>query len=579
MRSRRILVAGAAIGATALALSACAPPADEGNGNDGGDSTATIAVSVGPNDFISYNGFTPETYSTYNSAIADQLKTGFTYFGPDGAVVDNTDLGSYELISEDPLTVEYTINEDAVWSDGTPITVADAVLAWGVQNANLVNAEGTALFNSVSADMGDEVPEGPQGDADGKQFTVEFAVKNPDWKIQTWMLDPAHVVAEQAGMSTEELVEAFRSGDAEALAPAAEFWNTGWMTNPGELPDEALIPSSGPYKLSSWDAGQSVTLVANEEYYGDQLAPQNGEIVFRFVGQDAMVQALDNGDLDVIAPQATVDTLAQLEGLGDAANILTGPSLTWEHLDFNFIEGSLFADNLELRQAFAMCVPRQQIIDNLIKPIDPNAVVLNAREVFPFQDSYDEVVEASYNGEYDEVNLEEATRIVTEQGATGAEVRIGYSAPNPRRADEVALIKSSCDQAGFNIVDAGNEDFFAPGGTQERGDYEVALFAWAGSGQIASGENIYATGKPQNYGGYSNPEVDAAWATLKDSLDPEVHLEQTKVIEKLLWADLYGIPVFAHPGVDAASSSLDGVERTSTQSGISWNAYAWTRAE
>ena len=87
MRSRRILVAGAAIGATALALSACAPPADEGNGNDGGDSTATIAVSVGPNDFISYNGFTPETYSTYNSAIADQLKVGFTYFGPDGAVV------------------------------------------------------------------------------------------------------------------------------------------------------------------------------------------------------------------------------------------------------------------------------------------------------------------------------------------------------------------------------------------------------------------------------------------------------------------------------------------------------------
>ena len=578
MRSRRILVAGAAIGATALALSACAPPADEGNGNDGGDSTATIAVSVGPNDFISYNGFTPETYSTYNSAIADQLKTGFTYFAPDGTIEDNTDLGSYELVSEDPLTVEYTISEDAVWSDGTPITVADAVLAWGVQNANIAGADGP-LFNSVSADMGDEVPAGPQGELDGKEFTVEFAVKNPDWKIQTWMLDPAHVVAEQAGMETEELAQAILDGDSAALEPAAEFWNTGWFTNPGELPDEALIPSSGPYKLSSWDAGQSVTLVANEEYYGEKLAPQNSELIFRFVGQDAMVQALDNGDLDVIAPQPTVDTLAQLEELGDAVNILAGPSLTWEHLDFNFIDGALFADNLELRQAFAMCVPRQQIVDNLIKPIDPNAVVLNAREVFPFQDTYEEVLEASYNGEYDEPNIEEAARIVAEQGAQGAEVRIGYSAPNPRRADQVALIKSSCDQAGFNIVDAGNEDFFAPGGTQERGDYEVALFAWAGSGQIASGENIYATGKPQNYGGYSNPEVDAAWATLKNSLDPEVHLEQTKVIEQLLWSDLFGIPVFAHPGVDAASASIDGVERTTTQSGISWNAYAWSSAE
>jgi len=579
MRSRRSLFAGAAIGAAALALTACAPPSGgeaEPTSEPGG--TASIALSVGPNDFISYNGFTPETYSTYNSAIVDQIKAGFTYFGPDGTVQPNTDLGSYELVSEEPLTVEYTIADNAEWSDGTPITVADAVFAWAIQNTELAGADGP-LFNSVSQDLGQEVPEGPQGEADSKSFTVEFAVKNPDWAIQSWLVDPAHVVAEQAGMSTEELVEAIRGGDTDALAPAAEFWNTGWLTNPGELPDEAIIPSSGPYKLSSWEAGQSVTLVANEDYYGEANAPKNGELVFRFVEQDAMVQALDNGDLDVIAPQPTVDTLAQLEGLGDSVNTLTGSTLTWEHLDFNFVDGSLFADNLELRKAFAMCVPRQQIVDNLIKPIDESAEVLNAREVFPFQDTYAEVIESSYSGEYDEPNIEEAAAIVSAEGAEGAEVRIGYSAPNPRRADEVALIKSSCDQAGFNIVDAGNEDFFAPGGTQERGDYEVALFAWAGSGQIASGENIYGTGKPQNYGQYSNPDVDAAWATLKDSLDPAVHLEQVKVIEKLLWDDLFGIPIFAHPGVDAASSDVDGVERTTTQSGISWNAFAWSSAE
>ncbi|MFS0867095.1 ABC transporter substrate-binding protein [Microbacterium sp. 179-B 1A2 NHS] len=579
MRSRRSLFAGAAIGAAALALTACAPPAG-GGGEPTAEptGTASIALSVGPNDFISYNGFTPETYSTYNSAIVDQIKTGFTYFGPDGTVVPNTDLGSYELVSEEPLTIQYTINEEAVWSDGTPITVADAVLAWGIQNTELAGDDGP-LFNSVSQDLGQEVPDGPQGEADAKEFTVEFAVKNPDWAIQSWLVDPAHIVAEQAGMSTDELVEAIRSGDSDALAPAAEFWNTGWLTNPGELPEEALVPSSGPYKLATWEAGQSVTLVANEEYYGEANAAQNAELVFRFVEQDAMVQALDNGDLNVIAPQPTVDTLSQLEQLGDSANVLTGATLTWEHLDFNFVDGSLFADNLELRKAFAMCVPRQQIVDNLIKPIDPEAEVLNAREVFPFQENYPEVIEASYNGEYDEPNIEEAASIVSAEGAEGAEVRIGYSAPNPRRADEVALIKSSCDQAGFNIVDAGNEDFFAPGGTQERGDYEVALFAWAGSGQIASGENIYGTDKPQNYGGYSNADVDAAWATLKDSLDPEVHLAQTKVIEELLWNDLFGIPIFAHPGVDAASSNIEGVERTTTQSGISWNAYAWSSAE
>ncbi|MER7795929.1 ABC transporter family substrate-binding protein [Microbacterium sp. NPDC096154] len=579
MRQKRTWIALAAIAAVAAGLTACAPPeATEGGGDTSSNVSQSIAVSVGPNEFISYNGFTPESYSTYNSAITDQIKMGFYTMGPDGTVEPNPDLGSYELVSEDPMVIEYTISDDAKWSDGTPITVADAVFAWAVQNPNLSSGD-APLFNSVSQDLGNTVPEGPQGDWDGKTFTVEFTDPDPDWQIQTWMLDPAHVVAEQAGMELEAFVEAIRSGDAEALAPAAEFWNTGWMTEPGTLPEEALIPSSGPYVLSSWEPGQSITLKANEEYYGDKWAPANDELVFRFVEQDAMVQALDNGDLDVIAPQPTVDTVSQLEELGDAVTIHDGATLTWEHLDFNFVEGSLFADNLELRKAFAMCVPRAQIVENLIKPIYPEAEVMNAREVFPFQDTYDEVVEASYDGRYDEVDIEGAKAIVEAEGATGTEVRIGYSAPNPRRADEVAMIKSSCDQAGFTIVDAGNEDFFAPGGTQERGDYEVALFAWAGSGQITSGQNIYATGKPQNYGQYSNAEVDAAWQKLVTTLDTEVHLEQTKVIEKLLWDDLYGIPVFAHPGIDASASDIEGVEHTTTQSGISWNASTWHRAE
>ncbi|MCO1338739.1 ABC transporter substrate-binding protein [Kocuria polaris] len=577
MRLKRISTAVAAGAILGLALSACAP--DGASNGDGGEEPAanqSISVSVGPNEFISYNGFTPESYSTYNSSIVDRMQPGFTYFGTDGEILPNEDLGSFELISEDPMTIEYTIAEDAAWSDGTPITVADSVLAWAVQNTNLAKGD-SPLFNAVSADLGDEVPEGPQGDWDGKTFTVEYADPHPDWQIQTWMLHPAHVVAEQGGLTTEEFVQAVRDEDSDALADAAEFWNTGWHSDPGTLPDEELVPVSGAYKFGSWQAGQSLTLLPNENYYGEAAA--NDELTFRFVDQGAMVQALDNGDLDVIAPQPTVDTLSQLEGLGDKVNIHQGDTLTWEHLDFNFVDGALFADNLKLREAFAMCVPRQQIVENLIQPINPDAEVFNAREVFPFQENYSEVVEAAYDGRYDEVDIEGAKEIVEAEGADGTEVRIGYSAPNPRRADQVAMIKSSCDEAGFEIVDAGDADFFQPGGTQERGDYEVALFAWAGSGQIASGENIYATGKPQNYGKYSNEDVDAAWKTLATSLDESVHLEQTKEIEKLLWDDLFGIPIFAHPGLDASAANIENVEGTATQDGIVWNAQAWHRAE
>ncbi|MDQ0094797.1 ABC transporter family substrate-binding protein [Paeniglutamicibacter psychrophenolicus] len=602
MRVQRISKAVAVGAALALALTACAPgggnaPSESATTSASGSGTNTvepansgradlgevttkddeIKVTVGAPEFIGYNSYTPQTYSTYNSAITERVLSGFSYFGTDGKIYANDDMVTYEKVSDDPLTIKYTINPDAKWSDGTQITTADAVLAWSFQNANLKNAKGKQLFDSVSADLGDTVPKGPEGAADSKEFTVTFKNPDPDWQIQTWIDTPAHIVAKQGGMSTAEFVDAARAGDAEALTKAAEFWNTGWTTKPGTLPDAELIPSSGPYKLKSWAAGQSVTLEANENYYG--TPPATKTLTFRFVDDGAMVQALQNKDLDVINPQPTVDTLAQLKALGDAVNIQQGDTMTWEHLDFNFRDKAAFKDSLELRQAFAMCVPRQEIVDNLIVPLNPEAKVLNAREVFPFQDSYDEVVGASYDGRYDAVDIAGAKKILEEQDAVGTKVRIGYSAPNPRRTDEVAMIKSSCDQAGFEVVDAGDPKFFAPGGTQERGDYDVALFAWAGSGQITSGQNIYASGKPQNYGQYSNKDVDAAWERLATSMDPAVHLTETKNIEKLLWDDLFGIPVFAHPGLSASSADIKNVRHTATQSQIVWNAEQWVRAE
>ncbi len=599
MRIQRVSKAVAVGAALALALSACAPgggdatsDASKSPGSNGGveaensgladlgDVTTKddeIKTTIGAPEFISYNGYTPQTYSTYNSGITDRLFAGFYYMGTDGKVYPNTDLGSYEKVSDDPLTIKYTINDNAKWSDGTPITTADAVMAWAMQNLNLnTGSKDKPLFSSVSTDLGDTVPKGPEGAADSKEFTVTFKNPDPDWQIQTWLMHPAHVVAKKGGLSTEEFVKAVRDGDSKKLEKAAKFWNEGWMTKPGTLPDEADMPVSGPYKLGSWKAGESVTLTANENYYGTPAATKN--LTFRFLADTGMVQALQNKDVDVIAPQPTVDTLAQLEGLGSAVNIQKGDTLTWEHLDFNFAKGNEMT-NLELRKAFAMCVPRQEIVDNLIKPLNPEAQVMNAREVFPFQENYQETVDAAYDGRYDQVDIEGAKKILESEDAVGTKIRIGYSAPNERRTNEVAAIKSSCDKAGFKVEDAGDAKFFAPGGTQERGDYEVALFAWAGSGQITSGQNIYATGKPQNYGKYSNPEVDKAWTTLATSLDPAVHAEQTKKIEKLLWDDLYGIPVFAHPGLSASGSDVQNVRHTATQGGIVWNAEQWSRAE
>jgi peptide/nickel transport system substrate-binding protein len=607
----KIRRAGAAIAAAAtgaLLFSACSSPAgnqEETEATPTGSTTESagadtpckadigevttadgnVSYSVGEDEFLGYNSNTPETYSTYNSAVTDRIFGGFMYFGTDGTICPDEEYGTFEAISEDPLQVRYTLADDAVWSDGTPITYADYLLEWAAQAVTTdgtitEDASETPLFNHISGlSLGDYVPEGPQADSpDAKEFQYDYERVYADWQLQVTGAFPAHVVAEQVGVSLEELVQAIHDLDMSVLEPAAEFWNTGWLSStPGELPDPALVPVSGPYtfKEDGWVAGQSLTLTANENYWG--TPPATKELTFRFAAADTHVQALQNGDLDVIEPQATVDTIGQLEALGSSVTVTSGQTLTWEHLDFNFNAG-VFADSLPAREAFAYCVPRQKIVDDLIKPIDETAVVMNAREVFPFQtEKYEEVVSASYDGRYDEVDLDMATQKFEEAGLEpGTQVRIGYSAPNPRRADEVAAIKASCDQVGFEIVDAGSPEFFDK--VLPNNDYEVALFAWAGSGQIASGQNIYATDFPQNYGGYSDEVVDKAWDTLASTVDESVHLEQTKVIEKQLWDTLFGIPLFAHPGVGAYASDLQNVRDTAAQDGIVWNAEQWARA-
>ena len=538
----------------------------------------SIAYSVGADDFLSYNGLQSNTYTTYNSAVADRMFSSFWYFGTDGSIIPDKDFGTYEKTSDDPLTVKYTISDDAKWSDGTPVTAGDFIVHWAANN-DTIKAEGaeTPLFDSISFEQGKYIPEAPEGEADGKEFTVTYPEPYADWEILISTALPAHIVAKEAGMSFEELVTAAKEKDVEALTPAAEFWNDGWDFSPGELPDASLVPSMGPYKFKDggWQAGQSITLEANPEYWGTPAATK--ELVLRFADPKTHVQALQNGDLDVIEPQATVDTLQQLEGLGEDVNVQTGDQLTWEHVDYNRGEGSVFADSPELREAFALCLPRQQIVDNLIKPIYADAQVMNLREVFPFQDKYQEVVDAAYPEEMDQPNIEKAKELVEKSGVSTPTVRLGYQAGNQRRTETVALIKSSCDQAGFDVQDANSPVFFKE--VMPAGDYDAALFAWAGSGQKASGANIYQSDGAQNQQSYNNPEVDAAWDKLATSLDENEQLEQVKTIEKLLWEDFQAIPLYAHPGLVGHKADVANVRDTAAQSGALWNVEQWVRVQ
>ncbi|WP_247826544.1 ABC transporter family substrate-binding protein [Arthrobacter antioxidans] len=592
MRNKRTLTL-AALSIGALTLSACgsaggttaAPASDSAEENLA--TTINIAISQAP---TGYNGNTAATNSVYNGYISNLTTSGFAAFTAAGELEANPEFGSYEKISDDPLTIKYTINDDAVWSDGVPIDYDDVLLTWAAMSGTHPSGEKDAetgaesdlfLASSTNGFAQTEMIEGEPGD---KEFELVFSEPYADWEalLTGDLIMPAHIAAEQGGLSPEgdgtELVEAIKATDIAALTPVAEFWNSGWdyEVDLPTLPDTALLPSSGPYKLDNATNG-TLTLVKNDQYWGDERAGKTDTIVFKTIVDEEAVQALQNGDVDVIDPSSpTVDTKAALEQIGETVAVDTGTSLTFSHLDLDQRPGAVFED-VKVRQAFNACTPRADMVDKFVTPIDPEGTVMNLREYQPGQPDYDTVLDGAPAAQGDgAADIEGAKALLAEAGKTEpVKVSLMYASTSQLRADMVALIKDSCDKAGFEIIPQPEAEWSAK--LSQPGAWDAVLFAWAGSGLVASGESIYVSGGEQNFGGYADEEVDRLWSEIATTTEADEVPALKTELEQRLAETQYNVVLYANADIIGYSSKLDGVEMNPTQTGITWNAYSWTK--
>ena len=377
---------------------------------------------------------------------------------------------------------------------------------------------------------------------------------------------PAHIVEKQSGV--KDVIAAVKSNNTKTMIKIGDVYDSLWVFKAGQYRTE-ISPSAGPYQVSSWQAGQSITLKPNPRWWG--AAPKASTLTIRFIPQDKQVEALRSGKVQVIDPPPTTELLAQLTENGSPGTVTTYDSFTWEHLDFNF--KSAFKSDA-LRQAFAKCVPRQQIVDNLIKPQNENAQILESRFLLPFQPGYAQV-KAQGGQTYDKVDIAGAKKILQAQGKVGMKVRIAYQTPNSRRKAEVDLIRSFCNQAGFKVVDAGTDTFFNE--VLDRGDFDVALFAWTGSPLVTQSYATYLTHGSQNKGDYSNPAVDQMLKQLYSELNPKSRLDLEGRLDAAIWSDLATMPLFAFPALLATAPNVGSIRYNPSWSGVTYNADDWTR--
>ncbi len=374
-----------------------------------------------------------------------------------------------------PLTVKYTFNDKAVWSDGQPIGCADFLYAWAA-NSGRYNKDGTTnepgnvpaepayLFDTASTSGLDQTQKPTCADGD-KSVTLTYTNRSSTGRSRSAPRpDPASCrrtwPRPRPAPIPPAVVKAVETDDVATLTKLADFWNSGWTLDKSKgLPAATTIPSSGPYYVAAWDPGQSVTLKKNDKWWGEPA--KTDTIVIRYISQDQQVSALASGEVDVIEPQPNPDVNAALTNLGNARDADYGSQFIYEHMDLSVKNG--FA-NEKLREALFKCAPRQQIVDNLIVPSNPDAKLLNSLMLMDFQPGYEQTAAQSGFANYADVDLEGAKAAYAASGeAQGKTIRVIHIDPNPRRTNEVALLKASCDPAGFNIQDVPlSSDKFGP---------------------------------------------------------------------------------------------------------------------
>lgn len=605
MKFKRTSMVVAAVAAVTTALSGCATGAS--------DVVAGSTISVAWNQsFYSANSSTSNGNATANANILYLANSGFNYYDSEPKLIKNEQFGTYEKVSDSPLTIKYTVKSGVTWSDDTAVDAADMMLAWAANSCNFNNVEPTYDENTGEITNQDELAAGvffdsaacggdlslitetPTISDDGRSLTLVYDKPVVDWELNFGIGVSAHVTVQQAfkdealsaADAKKKLLDAIAANDSAVLAPIATAWSTAYdfMDMPE---DTSLLVSNGAYVVTDLVKDQYVTLTARKGYSWGP-SPKIEKITVRIIADPlAAVTALANGEVDIISPQATADIVTALEAsdvVSKGITFASTPDSTYEHVDLTFNNKGPFdaatyggdeAKALAVRQAFLKTIPRQDIVDKLIKPINANANVVDSQTTLPGAAGYDDIVAANGASEYAAVDIAGAKALLAQAGVSNVDVKWLYGCSNTRRANTFALIQESAKKAGFNVINKCDENW---GSLLGSGTYDAVEFAWQMTSLGVSGSiSTFQTGNGNNLNGYSNAKVDAAYESIQTEMDPAKQIALKLDAEKELWADAYGVTIFQFPGITAWNTNkVEGVVPAPLSPMFFWNFWEWT---
>ncbi len=441
---------------------------------------------------------------------------------PDGSTTLNTDyFTSIELTKTDPQVVTYTINPEAVWSDGTPITREDIA-------AQIHALSGKDKAFSIAGPNGaDRVASVTRG-VDDRQAVMTFAKPYAEWQ----------------GMFAGNGMLLPRS-----MTSTPEAFNKAQLGGPG--------PSAGPFVVAKVDkSAQRIVLTRNPNWWGQP--PRLDSITYTVLAPEADIPALQNNAIDEVG-LGSLDELLRARST-PGISIRRAPGASWYHFTFNGAPGSILADQ-KLRLGIMKAIDRQAIADVSQRGLVDTPTPLNNHIYVAGQEGYQD------NSSVAAFNPEQARRDLDDLGWTlngpfrakdGRPLTIRLVIFNSLTTRQVAqVVQNSLAQVGVKLdIDAKD-----PGGFFSNyintGDFDIAYFGWVGDAFPLSGlTQIYASYGESNFGKIGNEQIDAKIEQTLAELDAGAARRLANEVDLMIWAEGFSLPLFQSPGNVAVRSDL-----------------------
>ncbi len=586
--------------------------------------TKSTVILMSSGEITSLNSGTIDGNTSYNAQVGSLTSMGFSYYNDKTQLVMNTKFGSMQVLKKTPkdFEIKYTIVKGQKWSDGTPIDAVDLLLSHVVQAdkwsvaAKLGNPKtSTPKFKSVgySGAYADHIVGDPALSDNNMSLTLKFDKPLPDWQLLAPGAFPVHSLELLAAGKTKlgtaaanlaakaKFLADFKAKKTAAFTAMGNKWSSAYdiqtinaSTNP------LLLISNGPFIVQSATPQASMILVRNPLYTsGPAMQTKNPvkKIQIKTITNDASaVSALGNGDLDIyyntlvtIAGKASLDALS-------GVTVVSKVGGNYSHFDLrtdnaNGAEDSYtgpFAGNSQkakdLRHAFLLALPRQQMVATVIAPTMASAKVMDTQFDFIGSPEYNVLTKKSGVAEYtagtQAARTAKALALVKKWYPSASDthstvtVKLLFSNTSGTRVRLAQLLQPEEAKAGFNVDITGSDDLFSHTSDSafDASMYGFGLTAISQSNSVG----VYKSTGGSNVWGWNDPIVDQNATSLEgDYLTSAQVTAKRLAIDKRVHDNYWGLPLYQNPTVTAVRKSLKGVSTAPVGNNITWNVFDW----